>query len=202
MQHSTATLDSARYKGDPLATKGSGSSIIGDIGFRILFFLIIYVILVIKIASSASLNDHILFSVYSLLITVYILSRFLLSYLHRSDPLPDGYEPSVSFVVPAKNEGDNIAATLRCFFLSDYPKDKMEVIAINDGSSDNTLEEMLKVQAEYGHLIKRFDVVDWEVNRGKREGMAAGGKMAKNDIVIFVDSDSFIRPDCIKHLVK
>jgi hyaluronan synthase len=45
-------------------------------------------------------------------------------------------------------------------------------------------------------------VVNWKVNRGKRHGMAEGVERAHGEIVLFVDSDSFIETDCIKHLVK
>ncbi len=191
-----------KYKGDPLAKGGEGNTIARDLGLRFSFFFIIYVIVMIKLFSWSHHTDHIVFTIYSMLITTYILSRFSLSYFHKSVAVDTSYVPSVSFVVPAKNEGDNIAQTLRCFYAANYPKHKMEVIAINDGSTDNTLLEMKKVQKEFGHLVKRFDVVDWKVNRGKRDGMAEGVKMATGEIIIFVDSDSFIDKDCVWHLVK
>ena len=191
-----------KYKGDPLSRKGEGNTMISDLGLRFFFFFIIYIIVIIKIVSWESLNEHLLFTFYSLMITFYIFSRFFLAYFHRPVPIERNYVPSVSFVVPAKNEGDNIADTLRCFYKASYPKHKIEVIAINDGSTDNTLSEMLKVQKEFGHLVDRFEVVDWKVNKGKREGMAAGVKMARGELVLFVDSDSFIEKDCVWHLIK
>ena len=51
-------------------------------------------------------------------------------------------------MTPAKNEGEYIAQTLRAIVESDYPTTKFEIIAINDGSTDETLSEMLKVQRE------------------------------------------------------
>lgn len=191
-----------KYKGDPLAKKGEGNNIGIDLGLRILFFFIIYLIVVIKLTSWRTLNDSLFFGIYSSLITLYILSRFILSYFHKSIKADMDYTPTISFVVPAKNEGDNIAKTLRCFYDINYPKGKIEVIAINDGSDDDTLSEMLKVQKEFGAKIKRFEVVDWKINQGKREGMASGVKMAKGEIIIFVDSDSFIDKNCVRHLVK
>lgn len=167
------------------------------------FFAIIYVILLVKIFTWEYLNENIFFGFYSLTVTFYILSRFVLAYFHSSTlPVNNSFTPSVSFVVPAKNEGDNIAETLRRFGQVEYPKHKIEVIAINDGSTDNTLDEMKKVQSELGPYVSRFEVVDWKVNKGKREGMAAGVKMAKGEIIIFIDSDSFIEKDCVYHLVK
>ncbi|MDA1334693.1 MAG: glycosyltransferase [bacterium] len=141
------------------------------------------------------------FTIYSLVIFIYILSRFFLSHFHRSIEHDESYQPSITFVVPAKNEEDNIAETVRRFVHVNYPKDRIEIIAINDGSTDNTHGEMLKIQKEVKGTIP-MTVVNWKINRGKRDGMAEGVKRAKHDIVIFIDSDSFIEPDCVKHLVK
>jgi hyaluronan synthase len=175
-----------------------------DWGGWFLFFIIIYIISFIKLTSNyQSPRYGTFFTLYSILIGVYILSRFLLAYFHRSYPFDPSYEPTVSFVVPAKNEGDAIRKTINCFAEVNYPLGKVEVIAVNDGSSDHTLEQMLLAKRECEDKgISRVEVVDWKVNRGKRDGMAEGVKRAQNEIIIFVDSDSFVHPDCVKHLVK
>lgn len=173
-----------------------------DLGVWFLFFFVIYVILVLKVVTFKSIYDHVIFGIYSLLITSYILSRFLLAYLRKPLKLDQSYQPSVSFVVPAKNEGDNIAETIRRFAHTHYPNEKIEVIVINDGSTDNTFEQMTKVAREIQGVVKRVELVNWEKNRGKREGMAEGVLRARHEIVIFVDSDSFIEPDCVHHLTK
>lgn len=191
-----------KYKGDPLTKIGEGNTIFSDLLLRFAFISIIGFILLFKILSWNFWGDHIFFSIYSLTVTTYIFSRFALSYFHKSIPADMSYTPTISFVVPAKNEGDNIAMTLRQFGMVNYPMDKIEIIAINDGSDDNTLGEMRLVQRELAGQIERFEVFDWKVNKGKREGMAHGVKEAKGDIVIFVDSDSFIDKDCVRHLVK
>ena len=173
-----------------------------DFGAWFLFFLVIYIILLLKVITFHTIYDHVFFGLYSILITTYILSRFLLSHIHKPVAFDPGYEPTVTFVVPAKNEEDNIAETIRRFAHVEYPKDKVEVIAINDGSSDKTFENMVRVGQEIQSEIKRFEVVNWEVNRGKRAGMAEGALRAHHDIVIFVDSDSFVEPDSVRHLTK
>jgi hyaluronan synthase len=173
-----------------------------DCGVWFSFFVIIYLIILVKVVTWDTLGNDKFFSFYSILVTFYILSRFLLAYFHKPMALGNSYEPSVTFVVPAKNEGDNIAETIRRFSQVNYPKEKIEVIAVNDGSTDNTLEEMERIKKEIGSIIKRIEIVNWTVNRGKRDGMAEGVKLAKHDIVIFVDSDSFIDVDCVHHLVK
>lgn len=171
-----------------------------DIGGWFLFFFLIYIILLIKALTIGSGDHNIFFFVYSITVTVYILSRFLLAYFYKTYEYDPSYVPSVSFVIPAKNEEDNIGQTLRCCALVNYPQEKIEIIAINDGSTDNTLSEMRKVRKEFEHI--NMEIVSWKMNRGKREGMAAGVRRASHEIVIFVDSDSFVDPECVKHLVK
>jgi hyaluronan synthase len=173
-----------------------------DVGFWFLFIIVVYSILLVKILNGHTLRDGYFFTFYSFAVTIYIFSRFVLSHFHKSYEVDENYLPSVSFVVPAKNEGPSIRKTLTLFAEVDYPMDKIEVVTINDGSTDDTLLEMKKAQLEIGSKIKRFEVVDWKVNRGKRDGMAEGVKLAKHDIIIFIDSDSFIDKDCVRHLVK
>lgn len=175
---------------------------VADMGVWFSFFLVIYAILVLKIITYNSIEDHIVFGFYSILITTYILSRFVIAYFHKPVTVDLFYEPSVTFVVPAKNEEDNIRETIRRFGNVHYPKEKIEVVVINDGSTDRTLEEMRKGIADIQDRVARTVVVDWEINQGKRHGMAEGVKQAQNDIIIFIDSDSFIEPDGVRHLVK
>src|SRR3989338_4209176 len=173
-----------------------------DLGLWFVFFGVIYVILIYKVVFYEALSNHLFFGMYSVLITTYILSRFLLSYVHKPVRVDTGYEPSIAFVVPAKNEEAHIAETIRRFAEVEYPREKIEVIVINDGSTDRTLEEMRIVAEEIKYSVRRIEVVDFKTNRGKRYGMAEGVKRAEHDIIIFIDSDSFIEPSAVRHLVK
>ncbi|HTR18828.1 MAG TPA: glycosyltransferase [Candidatus Paceibacterota bacterium] len=177
-------------------------SIFDQVGLWFLFFLVVYVILLIKITTGSYLNENVFFAIYSVSITLYIFSRFLLAYLHKPVPADLSFEPTVTFVVPAKNEEDNIYKTLERFAEVEYPPEKIEVIAINDGSTDRTLAEMERAARDIAPYAHRVEIVNFEVNRGKRYGMAEGIKRATNDIVIFVDSDSFVEKSSVRHLVK
>jgi len=185
-----------------MSLRDASERIMGDAGGWFFFFGIIYIILIFKVVSYESLSNHVFFGFYSLLITTYILSRFLLAYLRKPIRVDLRYEPTITFVVPAKDEEDNIAETIRRFGAVEYPREKIEVIAINDGSTDGTLVEMQKATEAIRHSVRRIEVVDFKENRGKRQGMAEGVKRARHDVVIFVDSDSFIEPSAVRHLVK
>ncbi len=138
---------------------------------------------------------------YSLLVVGFIFSRFLFSFLdlRRLTPLPLPSElPAVSIVIPAKNEEKAIYRTIENAFQADYPKNKLQVIAVNDGSSDGTLKEMIRAKNNFQDLR----IINFTVNRGKRHCMAAAAQTAIGDIITFVDSDSFIRRDAIKKIIR
>lgn len=173
-----------------------------DARLWIAFFGIIYLVIFLKLTTGSYINNNVFFGVYSIVIICYVFSRFLLAYMHRGVPIAEGYEPTVAFVVPAKNEEQNIYETIRRFGEVEYPKEKIEVIIINDGSTDRTLSEMQRAAQDISSKVARVEVVNWVKNRGKRHGMHEGVKRTQSEIVIFVDSDSFVEPSCVRHLVK
>ncbi|GJL79249.1 MAG: hypothetical protein NPINA01_22380 [Nitrospinaceae bacterium] len=137
------------------------------------------------------------FNAYSIIISIYILSRFLFSAFYKPPEDRDHF-PTVTVVIACKNEEDSIRRTIDCVYRSDYPKDRFEVIAVNDGSTDGTLKEMQRSAEDHSSLR----VVNFEENRGKRHGMAIGARMAKGEILVYIDSDSFIRPDGLYKIVQ
>lgn len=171
-----------------------------------MFFFLIYVVVLIKFATLRQLDNSILFAGYSIAVSFYIISRFILAYFYNPKPLDfegvAGYEPTISFGVPAKNEGENIKETILRIAASDYPKNKFDIIAVNDGSTDNTLLEMFAAKQEAEAMGVHVEVVDWEQNRGKRAGMAECVRRSTNEIIFFIDSDSFVEPDAARKIVK
>jgi len=138
------------------------------------------------------------FAVYGLSVAVYILSRFVLSLFYRSGK-NHGIEPRVAIVMPGFNEEEAIAQSLRSLLQLDYPADKLELVAVNDGSTDRTLVEMRKVEHEANG---RVHVISFPENRGKRAAMAAGIRATDAEIIAFVDSDSMLEPDALRVLVQ
>ena len=136
-------------------------------------------------------------NVYSLTVGVFIVSRFFMAIFYMP-PRDVGYEPTVAVVIACRNEADCIEKTIDRSYAGGYPLDKLEVVAVNDGSTDNTLAEMMRAQRRHHSLI----VVDFEENKGKRHGMAAGAVLAKNDVLVYVDSDSFLLPGAIRKVVQ
>jgi len=148
---------------------------------------------------------------YSIFVTTFELTRVLAATLYRnsvnkimrhadyiSAKQQAAYEPLVTFVVPCKNEGADIENTVRKCFQADYPEEKLDVIVINDGSTDNTGVVLRKLKRQFK---QRLTVVTWRKNRGKRHGMAEGFRRAKGEVIIQLDSDSYIEPSTFRNLV-
>lgn len=172
-----------------------------------IFFVLVYAILVIKVEHVMGFrSDQVFFFLYSFGVTFFVLSRLLLAYFYKptiDESLVGSYVPSATFGIPCLNEEENICETITRIAASDYPKDKFDIIVVNDGSTDNTLEEMYKGQKiakeKYGVDVK---VIDWKENRGKRDGMAETVKQSDKELMVFIDSDSFVQKDTVKNLVK
>ena len=135
---------------------------------------------------------------YSICVGSYLVSRFLFAAFYRA-PKPRAVTlPTVSMIIPAYNEEELIKRTLVHALEVAYPREKIECIVVNDGSKDNTLQSIYQIQEQYPEMV----VLNLEKNHGKRYALAAGAKIAKGDIIVFMDSDSFLKPDAIQFLME
>lgn len=140
-------------------------------------------------------------TMYGIITTVFLISRIPYAYLHKDEHdrvYPDSAYPDVSVVIPAKNEGGGIFRTITTAIESRYPG-KLECIVVDDGSTDNTKNEVMKAQQFYGERIR---LIAFSENKGKREAMAVGINEALHEIIVFVDSDSFLAPDAIRRITE
>jgi hyaluronan synthase len=92
-----------------------------------------------------------------------------------------------------------VGRSIRSVAACDYPKDKLEVIVVDDGSRDDTFFHMQKLRREFPELVR---LVRFVGNRGKRSALVAGFRAATGDIVITIDSDSEIDPKTVHEMVK
>jgi biofilm PGA synthesis N-glycosyltransferase PgaC len=108
--------------------------------------------------------------------------------------------PGVSILIPCYNEGENAVETISYALNVEYPE--FEVIAINDGSKDNTLEILLHMAEENPKL----KVVNLAENQGKALGLQAGALLAKYEYLIGIDGDALIDKYCpywmVKHFIR
>jgi hyaluronan synthase len=140
---------------------------------------------------------------YGLCALFYLLSRFFFAALYRSYPTDVDFTPSVSIVIPCFNEEKWIERTVRGCLNQHYPEEFLEVIVVDDGSTDGSVAALKAVRDKvYDEVGERLVIHVFPENRGKRHAMAAGARRAKGDVIVFVDSDSFLQPDSILQVVQ
>lgn len=106
--------------------------------------------------------------------------------------------PLVSVIMPALNEEELIGKSIDSIFASNYPQEKIEIICINDGSTDLTYYHMLRAKQKYGDRVK---VINFRKNLGKRKALYSGLKKSRGEIIVTVDTDSKIGRSAIRNLV-
>ncbi len=94
--------------------------------------------------------------------------------------------PPVSILVPCHNEGDNLRETITVLNNQSYPH--FDIIAINDGSSDNT-GELLE---ELSQKFSRLRVVHLEENQGKATALRMGAMVSSNEFLVCIDGDALL----------
>jgi len=173
--------------------------------YIVIFLIALHLLFLYKVTLLWSTNNAWWFELYIVLTGTYLLSRFFIVYFyeddHRHGKWKDSDYPTVSFVIAGKDEGDSIFDTISAIMASDYPA-WFECLAVDDGSTDTTLSEMRRAALRFGKISGGVRVISFPVNRGKREGMAEGVLGAKGEIIVFVDSDSFLAPDATKLIVE
>lgn len=180
----------------------SGNSAIYKFTLLFLGWIVIFLILLVKSETASSALSHPVLLIYTIFVTSFQLSRVISAMLYRA-PTGGGtcqasdFEPTVSIVIPCKNEEASIEKTVRSSFAAEYPSEKLEVIVINDGSTDRTGEILQNLKKDFPHLV----VLDWKVNQGKRHGMYAGFTVATGEIVVQLDSDSYFEPHTFREII-
>ena len=137
------------------------------------------------------------FFVFKLSFFIYTFIRFLKYKAILS--VSDKELPTVTVIVPAHNEGKQVCATLKSLAESDYPEEKIQLLAIDDGSKDDTWNWMLEAKKELGD---RVSICQQPKNMGKRHALYRGFNEGTGEIFVTVDSDSIVDKDTLRNLVS
>jgi hyaluronan synthase len=97
--------------------------------------------------------------------------------------------PPLSVIIPAYNEGPMVRKAIESAARALYPRDRLEILVIDDGSKDDTWQHIEACAAEFPGLVRPFRLPR---NGGKREALALGFEQARGQIFVTVDSDSVI----------
>lgn len=133
--------------------------------------------------------------------------------------LNSGNEPPISVIVPAYNEGTTIVSSLSSILQLHYPR--LEVVVVNDGSKDNTLEVLLAEfdfqpfpedisdslpcaeirQVYLSRTHKNLKLVD-KANGGKADAINAGINVSHSPLFCCIDADSVLEPESLVRIVQ
>src|SRR5437867_1344275 len=151
--------------------------------------------------------------VFSVIIIWFMLAYqfilFLLGYLYgfRSERQRLALErdavplPAISLMIPAHNEGIVITHTLEALLRLNYPKDLLEILVVNDGSTDDTAEQVERV-ALGDPRVRLFSVPKEFAARGKSAALNRGLLHCRHDIIGIYDADNLPEPDAVLLLAQ
>ncbi len=104
--------------------------------------------------------------------------------------------PPVSILIPCYNEADNVRETVEYALKQQYPE--FEIIAINDGSRDDTLAILEQLAREYPLLR----VVNLASNQGKATALRAGALLARSEFLVCIDGDALLDPTACAWMIR
>lgn len=143
----------------------------------------------------------IIFYIFTFL-AVYVQVFFLVTFFERRkeivsklDDRPDHVYPSVTIIVPCWNEEHTVQGTIQSLQGLDYPKDKIHIMIVDDGSTDTTWQVLQEFKD-----IPGIEIIHKE-NGGKHTAMNLGIERATTDLVGCLDADSFVTPSALKRMV-
>jgi poly-beta-1,6-N-acetyl-D-glucosamine synthase len=118
---------------------------------------------------------------------------------NRNHKLIEGYRPKVSVIVPAWNEEVGIISTIRSLINNTY--DNLEIVVINDGSTDNS-DDLIKDYANSTISHGKTIIYEYKENAGKGSALNRGIELASGDIIVTIDADSIADKYAIQKFVE
>lgn len=100
--------------------------------------------------------------------------------------------PPISIIVPCYNESETALETFGALTAIDYPD--FEIIAVNDGSRDNTAEILNRLSDRIANLR----VVHLAENQGKATAMNVGALLARHELLVLIDGDALLDPRALR----
>ncbi|HIH26104.1 glycosyltransferase family 2 protein [Candidatus Woesearchaeota archaeon] len=133
--------------------------------------------------------------------SLYILIFWLLTFFEKgllTETKKIKYFPLVTIAIPAYNEEKNIIETVESVLALDYPKNKLDIIVVDDGSKDNTLNVIKNYLKK--HKNSNVKVIHQD-NAGKGAALNNAIKNSRGEFFVCLDADSTVAPDALRKMV-
>ncbi|HWC57990.1 MAG TPA: glycosyltransferase [Candidatus Paceibacterota bacterium] len=136
-------------------------------------------------------------------LALYVQVFLFVTYLERwktlakeaVDPPTLSRFPTVAVIVPCWNEEATIHGTVESLLALDYPKDKLTIVVVDDGSTDTTWQEM-------NRYVDHPQVsIFHKENGGKHTAVNYGIEHTQSEFVSCLDADSFVAPDALVRIM-
>jgi len=117
--------------------------------------------------------------------------------------LPDNFEPatSIAVIIPARNEAGNIEQCINAIFTQDYPKELLEIIVIDDHSTDNTYD----IVNAFGGSVRCLKLASY-IQEGetltafKKKALSIGIAHSKVELIVTTDADCIAKPGWLRNM--
>jgi cellulose synthase/poly-beta-1,6-N-acetylglucosamine synthase-like glycosyltransferase len=136
-------------------------------------------------------------------ISMYVQIFFLITFFekrkkieYRKGVTKLDYYPTVAVAVPCWNEEKTVEKTLNSLLAMDYPKDRLTIIAVDDGSTDNTWEVLKKFEKYPNIKIIRKE------NGGKHTAVNYAIENSESEFISCLDADSFVDPQALNRIIS
>jgi cellulose synthase/poly-beta-1,6-N-acetylglucosamine synthase-like glycosyltransferase len=142
-----------------------------------------------------------LFLLFNVVLTIFAFIHGMKSEKERETLLSEPFAfPFVSILIPAHNEGVVIQRTLEAMLALNYPKERYEVLVMNDASTDNTAEIVESIARRHRN-IKLINIPPGEGGKGKSYPLNVGLKHTMGDVISVYDADNRPEPNALIYLV-
>lgn len=108
------------------------------------------------------------------------------------------HEPFISVILPIYNSAQTLEACLRSIAAQDYPLGSMEVLLVNNGSTDGSFELFARLNQELPLQLTWHSIT----NKGKSGAMNAGIHLSRGLYIFNIDSDTVLAPDAVRQVVE
>ncbi len=151
---------------------------------------------------------------FSYFISLFFLIYWLLFFLEKKDSLKLELDkkkpklkifPTVTIAVPAYNEENHILKTLKSLIELEYPRDRFEIVVVNDCSTDNTkkiVNKFMKEIKQDKYKDIRIRIINQKTNKGKAEALNTAIKTSDSEFFSCIDADSVIDSEALLYMVN
>lgn len=138
---------------------------------------------------------------YQFIFSIYGYINFIKSMKEKQEVDKQSYDfPTCTILIPAHNEEVVIANTIEAMLNLQYPKDKLKIMVINDGSKDRTKEIIESYSAKDDRVVL-YDVPLGQGGKGKSRALNLGVKQVKSEVIAIYDADNTPDPMALHYLV-